>query len=253
MRKIAVALSKGGVGKTTTAVNLAAALAVQGRRVLLVDLDTQGQAGRMLGMAADEGVAAVVAGETAPNDALVPAREGLALLAGGPTLTGLKRLIARKDFGGEQTVAEALAPLDDDFDYVVIDTAPGWDTLTINALFYAGEVLAPVALEVMALQGLLDFSRNLESIRRYHDELQFHYVLPTFMDRRVRKSEEILAQLETYFGDRICAPIRYNVRLSEAPGYGQTIFEYAPRSYGAEDYQALAERILEDEQPQGNA
>ena len=99
----------------------------------------------------------------------------------------------------------------------------------------------------MALQGLLDFRRHLDSIQRYHPELTLRYVLPTFMDRRVRKSDEIYGQLATHFATQLCPPVRYNVRLSEAPGYGQTIFEYAPRSHGAADYQALAERIMTDE------
>jgi len=244
MRRIAIALSKGGVGKTTTAVNLAAGLAQAGQRVLLVDMDTQGQVGKSLGVEATVGLAEVVAGEVQAQAGPIPVRVGMWLLAGGRGLTGLKRLIARKDFGGEQTVAEALAPLGADYDFAIIDTAPGWDSLTVNALFYAQEVLAPVSLEVMALQGLLEFNHNLENIQRYHAGLTMNYILPTFMDRRVKKSEEILGQLRTYFGDRVCDPIRYNVRLSEAPGYGQTIYEYAPRSVGVEDYRLLTERIL---------
>ena len=247
MRKIAVALSKGGVGKTTTAVNLAAGLAEAGKQVLIIDLDSQGQASKMLGVAPDAGLADVASGDVALADAIVQARLNLGILAGGIGLAGLKRLIARKDFGGERTVAEALAALDGEYDYVVMDTAPGWDALTVNALFYAREVLAPVSLEVMALQGLLDFNRNLASIQRYQEDLSFRYILPTFMDGRVRKSEEILGQLTTYFDGQLCNPIRYNVRLSEAPGYGQTIYEYAPRSYGALDYRALTERIIADE------
>ena len=113
-------------------------------------------------------------------------------------------------------------------------------------LFYASEVLSPVSLEVLTLQGLLDFSLNLLTIQKYHTSLALRYVLPTFLDRRVRKSEEILAQLESHFPEQVCTPIRYNVRLSEAPGYGQTIFEYAPHSPGAEDYRLLTERILAD-------
>jgi chromosome partitioning protein len=154
--------------------------------------------------------------------------------------------INKREFGGEMAISEVLAPLEDSYDFVILDTAPGWDTLTINVLFYAQEVLSPVSLEVLTLQGLLDFSRNLSAIQKYHPSLTLRYVLPTFLDRRVRKSEEILSQLESHFPEQICAPIRYNVRLSEAPGYGQTIFEFAPQSPGAEDYRRLTERILND-------
>ena len=248
MRKIAVALSKGGVGKTTTAISLAGGLAKAGQRVLLVDMDTQGQVAKALGQRPEAGVAELVMSELSPEQVVVEAREGIWLLAGGRSLAGLKRVIARKDFGGEQTLAEALAPLDGRYDVALVDTAPAWDTLTVNALFYATEVLVPVSLEVMALQGLIEFVRALTPIQRYHADLTLRYVVPTFMDRRVKKSEEILAQLQGHYADVICEPIRYNVRLSEAPGYGQTIFEYAPRSPGAADYQRLTERILGDGQ-----
>jgi chromosome partitioning protein len=244
MRKLAVALSKGGVGKTTTAVNLAAGLAGAGHRVLLIDTDTQGHVAKALGCQPEAGLAELVAGEATPQSAVTQARDRLWLLAGGKTLAGLKRIIARKDYGADQTLAEALAPLDE-YDFVVVDTAPGWDTLTINALFYAQEVIAPVSLEVLTLQGLLDFAHSLTAIQRYHSALTLRYILPTFLDRRVRKSDEILGQLQTHFGSQVCAPIRYNVRLSEAPGDGQTIFEFAPHSPGAEDYRRLVERIIQ--------
>ncbi|MEJ2736927.1 MAG: ParA family protein [Anaerolineae bacterium] len=236
------------MGKTTTAINLAAGLARAERRVLLVDMDTQGQVAKALGLRPAAGLAEMVTEERQPEEAVVEARENIWLLAGGRALAGLKRVIARKDFGGEQTLAEALVPLEGRYDMVLVDTAPAWDTLTVNALFYASEVLIPVSLEVMALQGLIEFVRSLAPIQKYHAELQLRYVLPTFMDRRVKKSEEILAQLHSYYAELACEPIRYNVRLSEAPGYGQTIFEYAPRSSGAQDYQTLTERILRDGQ-----
>ena len=249
MRKIAVALSKGGVGKTTTAVNLAAGLARAGQRVLLVDVDAQGQVARSLGVQPPSGLAELVTDERAPEQSVIEARDGLWLLAGGKALAGVERMIVRKDFGGERTLAEALSPLDEGYDYIILDTSPGWDTLTVNALFYANEVLAPVSLEVMTLQGLQDFAQSLKSVQRYHEGLRFRYILPTFMDRRVKKSEEILSQLRAYFPEQLCEPIRYNVRLSEAPGYGQTIFEYAPRSAGAVDYQQLTARIIQDGRP----
>ncbi len=247
MRKIAVALSKGGVGKTTTAVNLATGLALAGKRVLLVDVDTQGQVTKALGVQATLGLADLVTAETTPAEALIPARERLAILAGGRALAGLKRQITRRDFGGEQVLSEALAPCEDQFDYIILDTAPGWDALTVNVLFYAHQVLAPVSLEVMTLQGLIEFGHSLTAIQKYHPALHLAYILPTFFDRRVRKSAEILEQLHTHYAERVCSPVRYNVRLSEAPGYGQSIFEYAPHSPGAEDYQALVERIMRDD------
>jgi chromosome partitioning protein len=249
MRKIAVALSKGGVGKTTTAVNLAAGLARADQRVLLLDMDTQGQVAKALGLQPSAGLAEVVMDALQPEQAILEAREGIWLLAGGRSLAGLKRVIARKDFGGERTLAEALGPLEGRYDFVLVDTAPAWDTLTVNALFYADEVLIPVSLEVMALQGLIEFVRSLGSVQKYHQALVLRYILPTFMDRRVKKSEEILSQLQSYYAEVVCQPIRYNVRLSEAPGYGRTIFEYAPRSSGAQDYWTLSERIMQDGKP----
>jgi len=246
MKKIAIALSKGGVGKTTTAVNLADSLARDGARVLLLDMDTQGQVAKALGITAEYSLADFLLGEATFERARIEARKNLWLLAGGRSMAGLKRLITRKDFGGEQTLTDGLKDYDHSYDYIILDTAPGWDSLTVNALFYVDEILAPVSLEIMTLQGLMDFSQSLISIQKYHPDLELRYILPTFFDRRVKKSAEIGAMLVQHFGKKICTPIRYNVRLSEAPGFGQTIFEYAPQSTGAEDYHSLKERIIQD-------
>jgi chromosome partitioning protein len=246
MRRIAVSLSKGGVGKTTTAVNIAAGLARAGYSVLLIDTDTQGQAGRALGVMPEIGLAELVSEEATPEEAIQEARERLYLLAGGRSLAGLKRLIDRKDFRAEMTLADGLEQLDSKYDYILLDTAPGWDSLTVNVLFYASEILAPVSMEVLTLTGLLYFQESIEAIQEYRPELKIKYILPTFYDRRVKKSEEILAQLQAAYQDKLCKPIRYSVRLSEAPGYGQTIYEYDSRSPGAEDYQTLTERIVRD-------
>jgi chromosome partitioning protein len=246
MRKLAVALSKGGVGKTTTAVNLAHGLARHGQRVLLVDVDTQGQVARALGVQPQFGLAEWVAGERSADQVILPVRENLWLAAGGRSLAGLKQEITRKEFGGERSLAEALETQEGAYDFVLLDTSPGWDALVVNALFYVDEVLSPVSLEVMSLQGLMEFNHSLAAIQRYRSTLSLRYVVPTFFDRRVRKSEEILNQLRAHFAAQYCEPVRYNVRLSECPGYGQTIFEYSPGSAGAEDYQRLAERILQD-------
>ncbi len=124
-RRIGVTLSKGGVGKTTTSVNLAAGLALAGYKVLLVDTDTQGQAAYLLGQKPKAGLTELVTGELGAGDAIVEARENLWLLAGGRSLAGIKRLIDRKDFGGELTLVEALEPIEKNYDFVVVDTSPG--------------------------------------------------------------------------------------------------------------------------------
>jgi len=247
MRRIAVSLSKGGVGKTTTAVNLATGLTRAGFTVLLVDTDTQGQTSRALGVNPEKGLADLISGEASPEEALFMARDRLYLLAGGKSLAGLKRAIDRKDFGGENTLSEGLEPIHDNFDYIILDTSPGWDSLTVNVLFYASEILAPVSMEILTITGLLDFQKSIESIQKYKEELQIRYILPTFYDKRVKKSEEIYLQLQSFYADKLCTPIRYSVRLSEAPGYGQTIYEYSPGSTGAKDYQNLVERITKND------
>ena len=244
-RKIGVSLSKGGVGKTTTAVNLAAGLACTGHKVLLVDTDTQGQDSFMLGVTPRAGLTELVTDELEPDEALFEARENLWLLAGGKSLAGLKRLIDRKDFGGELTMAETLCKFDKRFDYIIVDTSPGWDPLTVNVLFYVDELLIPVSLEVMTLQGLVEFLNSIAAIQKYRKNISLRYILPTFLDKRVRKSEGVLGKLTDLYGERMCSPIRYNVRISEAPAYGQTIYEYAPGSPGAHDYRELIRKVAD--------
>ena len=245
-RKIGISLSKGGVGKSTTSINLASGLALAGYKVLLVDTDTQGQDSFMLGVKPKAGLTELVTGELKLQECLTKARENLWLLAGGKALAGIKRMIDRKDYGGEMTVAEALVQVDKIFDYVIVDTSPGWDPLTVNVLFYVNELLIPVALEIMSLQGLSEFLRSISSIQKYRPELGLKYILPTFEDKRVKKTSRILNKIGKIYGERLCLPIRYNVRLSEAPAYGKTIYEYAPGCNGAQDYRELVRKVAND-------
>lgn len=245
MRKIAVAMSKGGVGKTTTAVNVAAGLAARGLSTLLIDTDTQGQAARALGRVPTAGLAELVAGEATPAEAVTEARPGLYLLAGGQALAGTKREIARRDYGAEHVLSEALEPFSGRVAYVVVDTGPGWDSLLVNVLFYVEELLCPVSLEGLAIAGLVDFVQRIEAIRGYRQGLELSHILPTGLDRRISQSEEILGQLETHFRGRVLSPIPYNVRLSEAAARGLTIWEYAPGSTGAEAYKRLVDNLTE--------
>lgn len=245
MRTLAIANAKGGTGKTTTAVTLAHGLSLRSQRVLLVDADTQGQAARALGLKPSVGLAEVIAGQAPATEALTEARPGLQLLAGGEGLALAKRDIARRDVGSEWVIREALEPLARAFDWCIVDTGPGWDVLTVNAIFASDAVLAPVSLEPLALMGLADFAKSLERVQRYH-LAPLRWVLPTFADRRRRQTGELLDQLRAHYGERVCDAIRATVRLSACAAFGLTIFESDPHGPAAQDYERLTERIIHD-------
>jgi chromosome partitioning protein len=246
MRRIAISLSKGGVAKSTSSVSIAHGLSLKGKKVLLVDTDDQGQDSFLLGVKPRYGLADLIVNNIPVADAMHEARKNLWILAGGKSLSGVKREIGRKEFGAEQTLADSLKAIKDNFDFVIIDTSPSWDTLTINALFYATEVITPVSLEILTLNSLIEFSNSLKSVQKYNSKLHHNYILPTFLDGRVKKSKEILFQLEKHYPDKVCHPIKYSVRISESAGFGQTIYEYAPNSSGVKDYEKLVQRILKD-------
>ncbi len=242
MRRIAITNAKGGVAKTTTCVNIGAGLALAGYRTLLVDCDTQGHVTKSLGVQAGEGLAELVQGDADLRDVQIEARENLFVIAGGGALSGVKRLISRREMRSELVLSEALADLRG-YDFVLLDTAPSWDVLNVNCLFYVDEILIPVSMEVLALQGIGDFLNRVNQVQYYREDLLIRSIIPTFYDGRVRKSAEILEQLERHFPDGVWPAVRYNARLSEAPGFGQHIFEYAKKSNGAADYARLAERL----------
>ncbi|WP_432736452.1 ParA family protein [Maridesulfovibrio sp. FT414] len=243
MRKIAVCISKGGVGKTTTAVNLSHGLAMRGRKVLLVDLDTQGQVQRFFGLNNKSTMTDLIRG-VALQDCLVQARENLQIIAGGPELAALKEWIATRSMKREMVISELLRPLEEmDLDYVILDTSPGWDPLNVNVFFYADELLCPVSLATMSMDGMKEFGVHLSEVQHYRDDIAINYVVPTFMDRREKQCAEVLELLQKHLGELVTEVIPKNVRLSESFGHGQTVFEYAPGCPGAEAYAKLVDLV----------
>jgi chromosome partitioning protein len=253
MRKIAIAMAKGGVGKTTTAVNLAYGLSLQGKRVLLVDCDTQAQVSKFLGVKPSHGLYEFITGRNekdqaiAKKEAVYPARNNLWILDGGIKLVELKHWLGEQPRHLRNSViSKAVVPKGDGLDYLIFDCAPGWDVLSVNILMAVDEVLCPVALQGPALEGLKTFFSYLISAQQHNRQLQLKYVLPTLYDRRTRQSADIYTKLKRLFRKQICEPIRYNVRLSEAPAWGKTIFEYDGRAPGSQDYWKLVRRLIED-------
>ena len=247
-------MAKGGVGKTTSAVNISHGLAASGRRVLLIDCDTQNQVVQFLGIKPRYGLYEFVTerrpdgGHISRNETIHRARENLWVLAGGIRLVELKHWLGEQQREIRHNVLAArLIPRDGLLDYVIFDCAPGWDLLSVNILMAAGEVLCPVAVQGPCMQGLKTFFRYLQSVQRHNSELRLEYVLPTMFDRRLKQTYVVHRQLKKFFARQMCDPIRYNVRLSEAPGSGKTIFEYNAAAAGAADYDRLVKRILADE------
>jgi len=246
MRIIAVAMTKGGVGKTTTAVNLSHGLAMRGHRVLLVDADTQGQCAKALGVETDLTLTEVLTEGRNILEAVTRARDNLDLVASDFHLSKGSLAIARREHDGHLALAEALEPASSRYDVAIIDAAPGFDALAVNVLGCAHDVVAPAALTPAALAGVLDFVRHVSMVQKHNPGLKLRYMLPTFLDMRVHQSAEMLDQLRGHFENQLCDPIRVNVDLAEAFGYQKTIFEHAPNSRGASDYKRFIDRVESD-------
>ena len=251
MSIIALANQKGGVGKTTTAVNLAAGLAGRGQRVLLIDCDPQGSASAHLGIRGEESgldLANVLAEE---NDLVEIIHSnvvvsGLDVAPASTHLAGVATALNREVGGVDRVLAMALRPLKDRYDLVLMDCPPSLDILTINALVAASEVYACVETQYFGLAAIARFEETVERVqRRLNPDLSLTGVVACRMRRSTRLAQEVESQLRSYFGERMFqTEVRENVQLAEAPSHGLPIFAYAPRSPGAEDYAALAEEVL---------
>ena len=246
---MAVANQKGGVGKTTTSVNLAAVLVQMGYRVLLVDLDAQGNATMGLGvekLEVERSAYDVLLGRCLMMDALVGVdAQGLDLLPGNADLTAVQvELLDR--IGRERVLSEALETCRDEYHFVIIDCPPALNILTLNALVAADSILIPMQCEYYALEGLTDLLGTLENVREIlNPGLEIEGILRTMFDGRSRLANEVSQQLVSHFGSKVFdTVVPRNVRLAEAPSHGVSIVAYDRNSRGAEAYVALAEELV---------
>jgi chromosome partitioning protein len=253
-RIIAVTNQKGGVGKTTSAINIAAAVALAGRRVLLVDVDPQGNATSGVGLKNQSGPAGTIYQALTSDDPsaapdqvlLTTAVPNLTLAPADRNLTGAElELITLSD--RERRLAAFLAPLRDRFDFIFIDCPPSLGLLTLNALVAADSVLIPLHCEYFALEGLADLVATLRRVRAaLNPSLDIEGVLLTMYDERTNLGQQVAADVRGFFKEKVYRTvIPRNIRLGEAPSHGVPAVTYDPRSRGAEAYTALARELLE--------
>ncbi|QNG20739.1 ParA family protein [Rhodococcus triatomae] len=244
-RVLTIANQKGGVGKTTTAVNMASALALQGLTVLVVDLDPQGNASTALGVAHHSGVPSsyeVLIGEVQAREAVQqsPHSDRLFCIPATIDLAGaeieLVSMVAREGRLKNALTAQALGDIDADF--ILIDCPPSLGLLTVNALVAAKEVLIPIQCEYYALEGVGQLLRNIELVQAHlNPELHVSTVLLTMYDGRTKLADQVAEEVRAHFGDAVLrSVIPRSVKVSEAPGYGMTVLDYDPGSRGAMSY-----------------
>jgi chromosome partitioning protein len=251
-KTIAIVNQKGGVGKSTTAVNLGAGLAEAGKKVLLIDLDPQGNASSGLGVEKSEleytsydllieaeSVFSVIMETETDNLDLIPANIELA----GAEIE-LVSIISR-----ESRLKKSLVEINDDYDFIIIDCPPSLGLLTLNALTAADSVMVPIQCEYYAMEGLGQLMNTIELVRKnLNPDLRIEGVLMTMYDARTNLSEQVIEEVEEYFSDLMFKTIiPRNVRLSEAPSFGTSILEYSSNSKGAEAYRKLAEEVVSSE------
>ena len=252
-RIISVANQKGGVGKTTTTVNLGACLDQDGKKVLLIDSDAQGNATSGLGVRkpdVKQDIYDVLVNEVSIKETIIKtSRENLSIVPATLQLAGaeieLTSMMAR-----ESRLKSALAEVSDEYDFILVDCPPSLGHLTINAFTASDAILIPVQCEYYALEGLSQLLNTVRLVQKHFNPgLEIEGVLLTMYDARTNLGAEVVEEVRRYFQEKVYDTIiPRNVRLSEAPSHGKPIIDYDPRSKGAEVYQALAKEVLVREQ-----
>ena len=243
-RYLAIFNHKGGTGKTTTAVSVAAGLAAKGKKVLLVDTDAQGNVGVSLGATVERSLYHVLVMGLRVADAVHQIRPNLDLLPSNETLAAAELYLAGRQ-NRDRVLQDRLSSAAAAYDFVVLDCSPSLSLMNQNALVFADSVLVPVACDYLSLVGVRQVIKTVKNVNALlHHPVQIWGVLPTFYDSRAKICREAVTTLKQHFGERCLPPIRAAIKVKEAPAQGQTIFEYAEDSNAAEDYAVVVQAIL---------
>ncbi|MFT5171373.1 MAG: chromosome partitioning protein [Candidatus Marinamargulisbacteria bacterium] len=246
MKIFSVINYKGGTGKTSTVVHIAAGLALRGKKVLIIDTDPQGSAAHHLGVAYQSTLYDLIMGKKGYLECVVSARQNIDMICSNERLFPAEVAMARMA-KRELVLSKRLKDLEG-YDYVILDCPPSMNVMNQNSLLLSDEVLLPVSMEYLSLVGVKQLLQNIKIINKiFNREIFISNVIPTFYDKRNRKSAFVLDSLNRVFPKFVTSPIRTSVSLSEAPGFKQTVFEFDPSSKGAEDYHRLVEEVFYNE------
>ncbi len=243
MRKIACQNLKGGTGKTTTVISLASCLAQRGHKVLIIDVDAQGNIRESMGIKHEKTLYDLLIDDALVDDCIVNTRENIDCIISNNTLAACEMLMV--SMPRREEILKIRLRNVDQYNYALVDCSPSLSILNQNALLFCDEVLIPISMDYLSMLGAVQIVENLHMIKNYFEkQITITGIIPTFYDIRTNMSKEILEALNETYKDKLMPPIRIDTKIQQASSARQTILEYAPNSRGSEDYQKICEVLI---------